>query len=104
LLKAALETRRAIDDRAGEAVSFRRLSEVAGDAGDHDLALRLAVVAYTIDSAIQAKTKPDLDQMQQCSDALGYSVQQVESLKVEIKEQYLADRAKTLLKRLRARP
>src|SRR5262249_34313650 len=38
LLKAALAVRRAIDDRAGEALSFRRLSEVAGDTGDHDLA------------------------------------------------------------------
>jgi tetratricopeptide (TPR) repeat protein len=103
LLKTALAIRRAINDRAGEAVSFRRLAEVSGDAGDLDLALRLAMVGHGINSAIQASTKRDLEEIKRWT-VVQYPAQQVDTLQEEANAQYLADRGKTLLKRLRARP
>lgn len=104
LLKAALEIRRAIDDRAGEALSFRRLAEVAGDAGDPDLALCLAMVSHGINVAIQASTKRDLEEIKRWAAVVQYPTQQVDALQEEANAQYLADRGKTLLRRLRARP
>jgi tetratricopeptide (TPR) repeat protein len=104
LLKTALAMRRAVNDRAGEALSFRRLAEVAGDAGDPDLALRLAMVGHGINSAIQASTKRDLADIERWTAAVQYPAQQVDRMQAEVNAQYLADRGKTLLKRLRARP
>jgi tetratricopeptide (TPR) repeat protein len=104
LLRTALTMRRAVNDRAGEALSFRRLAEVAGDAGDSDLALRLAMVGYGINSAIQASTTRDLAAIERWTAAVPYPAQEIERMQAEVTAQYLADRGKTLLKRLRARP
>lgn len=104
LMKSALALRRDLNDRHGEALSFRRLAEIAGDSGDLDLALRLAMAAFAINVETKAETKHDAAAVERWRVAIGTQPEQVETIQGEVRTQYLADRGKALIKRLRARP
>jgi hypothetical protein len=97
-LASALEIRRAIGDRAGEAISFRRLGDLAHQLNKPDLALRLTVVCYVIDKALEGEGTRALNDATKQSDALGYPREELATIIKDVEQDYLGHRAKTVLK------
>jgi tetratricopeptide (TPR) repeat protein len=96
-LKHAVELRRSMGDRAREALSFRRLSELIAQR-DPKLALRLIMVAYVIHKTLgHGDTDTDLEDVHRQSTSLGFTSAEIEELLAGIEQQYLRERAKTLL-------
>jgi tetratricopeptide (TPR) repeat protein len=98
-LRDALEIRQSIGDRAGEALSFRRLGDLAGQLGHPDIALRLSSVCYVIHKTVgHGDANRDIAEVQQQANSLNYTPERLKSLLAEVEQDYLRDRAKTLLK------
>jgi tetratricopeptide (TPR) repeat protein len=96
-LKHAVELRRSMGDRAGEALSFRRLSELIAQR-DPKLALRLSMVTYVIHKTLgHGDTDTDLEDVHRQATSLEFTSAEIEMLLADIEQQYLRERAKTLL-------
>ena len=81
--------RREPGDRMGEALSFRRLGDLASQLGQPELALRLSIVGFIINKAIAGDTGPDLQEVQRLATALGYSHERLEQLKTDVEQDFL---------------
>jgi uncharacterized protein YcgL (UPF0745 family) len=80
-------------------LSFRRLGELALQLGHPQHALRLSMVSYVIHKALgHGDSDRDLKDVQRQATTLQYTPAETEALLASVQQEYLRERAKTLLK------